>query len=146
MAIVWTKPNIKDELGEYFENSFTKAYFKKMGYVFKTDKELTDFLSAGTLTSVTRAEFKTADNMTLTDRDFDKELKDKEYAKSYVSMCEGLIKDPNMPLPAPIVIRFGKKYYGFAGNRRMNLAFRNGLRLKVFLVSAVEKKPEPVLK
>ena len=130
--ITWGKPDFKEEWGEYFENSYTKRYFKKRGLVFKSDEELYDFLNSGTLTRITKQELSTKyTNLTLDDKDFDNEISDPEYRQSYDSMQNA------KKLPAPIIVRFKDgTYFGFAGNRRTNTAFRKGIPLKVWLINA----------
>lgn len=135
-SIRWVKPPLSEELGEYFENDSTKDALEKRGIVFETEEELLDFLSSGSLVDITQQQLQLSDceNLTLTSDDFEDELQDPEYRRSYDAMQQGLEK--GLALPAPIIIQLGSTYYGFAGNRRMNLAFNNNLPLKVWLVVA----------
>jgi len=136
LKIKWIDPDLKLEIGEYWENNFTKAWFKRYGLVFKTKQAVFEFLMHGKLMPLTIAELKRShENMTLDDKDFEKELKDKDYSKSYKSMEDTLLGKKTITLPAPIVIKFLSKYYGFAGNRRTNLARRHNIPLKVWLIS-----------
>lgn len=131
-GIKWTAPNLADEVGEYTENQYTQNAFTKRGIVFHNDEEVLNFLKNGELVEITRDELLKAktDNLTLTDKDFDDELADPEYRSSYDSMQSAT------SLPAPILIKFQDgTYYGYAGNRRMNTAWRKGVPLKVWLVN-----------
>jgi len=134
MKINWIKPDFKSEYGEYFENSVTKNYFKSKGLVFKQKSELDKFLSNGKLLPISKSTLDSNyENITLKDSEFNNELKDYEYSSSYISMLENLISG-SLSLPAPIIIKFNKTYYGFAGNRRINLAFRNSISLSVWMI------------
>lgn len=137
-TVKWKKPNLADETGEYLENEFTKRYFKKKGIVMKSAEEVERFLSKGKMQTVSRDDLKNADNITNNDKDFEQELKDPEYAKSFRRMQRALDKG-GLELPTPILVRFGDKLYGFAGNRRTNLAFRNKVPLKAWVVDAGAK-------
>ena len=135
MIIKWEIPNFDDELGEYFENEHTIDTFSKYGIKFNTNEQLIEFLRNGKLVNMTRDELSTNyDNLTLDDVDFIDELENPDYAESFYKMNDELRRNKEMRLPAPIIIKFGDKYYGFAGNRRMNLAFANNIPLKVWLV------------
>lgn len=88
---------------------------------------------------ITKSELKNnSENLTLTSNDFDVELGNTEYAQSYKEM-EDKLKNGDLTLPAPIIIKFDDIYYGFAGNRRMNLAWNHNTPLKVWIVK-VEKR------
>jgi hypothetical protein len=135
-SIVWKKPRVEDESGEYFENNYTKKQFSNRGLKFEDEKQLTDYISSrGKPEEITLDSLKNfkLTNITSTKEDFDDELKDKEYAKSYNSMLNKLKKN-GIELPMPIIFKFGKELYGFAGNRRTNLALRNNQKLKVWMV------------
>jgi hypothetical protein len=137
LRIKWVRPDVRDEVGEYFENDHTKKFLKSKGISFKTEKELLDFLNSGELVSITKNELLTDfENMTLRDVDFLDELKDIEYRKSFESMEKNLIDTGTIALPAPIILKIGTTYYGFAGNRRTNLAFKHNLPLKVWLIKS----------
>jgi len=137
-SVKWKKPNLADEADEYLENGPTKRYFKKHGIVMKSAAEVEKFLSKGKMQAVTQADLQDADNVTNNDKDFESELKDPEYAKSFKSMQKALDKG-GLELPTPIFVRFGKKLYCFAGNRRTNLAARNKVPLKAWVVDAEKK-------
>jgi len=133
--ILWQEPVFSEEVGEYFENLFTKREFQKMGLIFDDVQDLTDFmLKNGKMLSVTRKELaKRPKNLTLCLSDFKNELRDVEYSRGYRRLEEAL-EIGCLKLPVPIIFDFGQFYYGFAGNRRTNLAFNNGLDLKVWMV------------
>lgn len=137
-SIIWTKPNLLDEIGEYFENEYTQTMFQKHGFIFRTPEELLSFLRDGSMVKVSRQELlgSHTENLTLSADDFAKELEDPDYAESYLDMQRHLENSGNITLPAPIIIRFDDVYYGYAGNRRMNLAWNNGVDLVVWLVNA----------
>ena len=140
--IKWVKPDFKTELAEYFNNSYAKTFFKKRGLVFKYKPELEGFLSAGKLERITKQMLlANPDNISLTEADFKIVIKDEEYSASYISMCEALIQEGSLTMPAPIIIKFGRTYYGYAGNKRINLAFRNKIPLMVWLVSTTVLNP-----
>lgn len=137
----WKKPDLSEESGEYFENEHTQREFAKRGLEFKDEEELTDFMEEhGKRAKITQGELaKNPANLTLDPKDFKEELEsDPDYARSYQDMKEGMEKK-GVRLPAPIVFKFGDEYYGFAGNRRMNLAFQNDKDLEVHLVEVPEK-------
>ena len=46
------------------------------------------------------------------------------------------LQEGDLTLPAPIIFDFGDAMFGFAGNRRTNLAFENGQELEAFVVDA----------
>jgi hypothetical protein len=141
MKINWTKPDIKSELGEYFENEFTKKFFKTKGLVFTTNEDLISFLNTGILLDIDPKKFNSGNtvNMTLTKKEFDAELNEPEYKKSFDSMEEILLKQGTIILPAPIIVNFSGLFFGFAGNRRMNLAIKHGIPLKAWRVNVAEK-------
>ena len=133
--ITWIVPKLNEEIGEYFENDYAKKFLKSKGIVFKSDDDILLFLGNGKLVSITRDELiKKFNNLTLTYSDFMDELKDPEYKKSFESMEKKLKNDGIITLPAPIVLKIKGEYYGFSGNRRMNLAFKNNIQLKIWLV------------
>ena len=144
--INWQKPKLEDELGEYFENLYTKDFFRKKGLKFSNEDELLGVLEKGNLVPITKEELKSSyTNLTLNTSEFKEELKDPEYKASYENMEEALKKNKNLSLPAPIIFKFDDMYYGFAGNRRTNLAFNHNLPLKVWLVEFKTKhKKRPV--
>lgn len=132
--ITWVKPDMASEVGEYFENPYTKKAFSKNGYKFNTKEALLKFLSTGQLVTIEKSELLTHfDNLTLSN--FEHELKNEKYAESYKNM-EKALEQSNIKLPAPIIIKFGEMYYGFAGNRRMNLAWSKNVPLEVWLIQS----------
>jgi len=139
--IKWTKPNLRDELGEYFENQDTKTYLFKKGYQFTSDEELLDFLSRGKMKELSRFQLAGMDNITTNPDDFQKELKEEGYADSYNLMRKELQSKTKITLPAPILLKIGNRYYGFAGNRRMNLAWSNNLPVKFWIVDTPDMSP-----
>jgi hypothetical protein len=141
MKINWTKPDIKSELGEYFENNFTKNFFKTKGLVFGTDEDLFRFIETGILLDIDPKKFNTGNtvNMTLTKKEFEDELKDPEYKRSFDSMESVLLEQGTITLPAPIIVNFSGLFFGFAGNRRINLAIKHGIPLKAWRVNVLEK-------
>jgi len=134
-TIHWIKPDLKEELGEYFENEYTKKFLKSRGISFKNDNELLAFLRTGKMTSITKEELSTKyDNLTLKSSDFDKELSDPDYSQSFNSMEKQFKSSGTLTLPSPIILKIDSIYYGYAGNRRMNLAFKHNQPLTVWLV------------
>ncbi len=143
-SIIWETPNLEEEEGEYFENPHTQRKFLERGLSFNTPASLRAFMeSRGVMILFTRDLLaKRADNLTLDPGEFQIELEDSEYAESYLKM-EKKLRRGLIRLPAPIVFDFGDVYYGFSGNRRMNLAFNNGFEsLVIFRVNAREFKRE----
>ena len=135
-SINWVVPDFKQEFGEYFENPYTKNFVDTKVRMFENKEELLGFLHKGKLVSITKRELgKINDNMTLKDSDFEKELEEADYRISFDSMEKELIEKGSIILPAPIVLKTFC-YYGFSGNRRMNLAFRHKIPLKVWLVKS----------
>lgn len=141
MKINWNKPDLNSELGEYFENDFTKKFFKTKGLVFDTHEDLIHFLETGVLLDIDPKKFNAGNaiNMTLTKKEFEDELKDPEYKRSFDSMELVLLEQGAITLPAPIIVNFSGLFYGFAGNRRMNLAIKHGIPLKAWRVNVSEK-------
>ena len=141
LLIDWEKPDIQEETGEYFENQLTKDWLRENGIVFETEQELIEAFSKGNLETITLRQLENANNLTMTPSEFDLDLLDSEYRKSFESMETKLMHEGEITLPAPIIlyinnIKTGEisPYYGFAGNRRMNLAFKYGLPLKAWIV------------
>jgi hypothetical protein len=133
-TIRWKRPNLPDELGEYFENDYTKSFFKDYGIAFQTNQELLNFLNTGHLVQLDRNDLKHFDNLTLSTEDFQTELADPDYAESFHSMENALLDQKTLTLPAPILIKFDDLYYGYAGNRRVNLAWKYGIPVKFWVV------------
>jgi hypothetical protein len=137
LEIDWTKPNIKDEAGEYLENTYTINFFKrKYKLVLSNEKEVLSFLSYGSMKKLDRPSLlrSTCSNMTTTRKDFESELRDVWYRKSYDSMYDKLIQNGKISLPSPIIIKFPSLYYGFAGNRRTNLAYNLNMDVVFWIV------------
>lgn len=141
-AIKWIKPNFSEEVGEYFENQQTKSYLFNKGYEFSNDKELIDFLSKGKMKELSKIELARTENLTTNPSDFEEELKEEGYSDSYNSMRDKLNKDIKISLPAPILLKTENRYYGFSGNRRMNLAWNNNLPVKFWVVDAPDIAPK----
>jgi len=135
VKISWVKPDFKSEAGEYFENPVTKDFFAKRGLIFKDKKELINFFDTGYFKVLNREQLhKNFKNMSLTDEDFREELKNPEYALSYGKMVSDLEETGKVTLPSPITVNFDGLYYGFSGNRRMNLAFRYNMPIRFWVV------------
>jgi hypothetical protein len=138
----WKKPDFVEEVGEYFENDHTKKEFAKRGLKFKDERELADFMEKhGKRVKISREDLaKNPVNLTLNPKDFKEELEsDPEYAQSYKDMKKKM-QEEGVNLPSPIIFKFGDEYYGFAGNRRMNLAFESGKDLDVYLVDVPQQE------
>jgi len=136
LSINWVKPNLHEEAGEYFENEATKKFLKDKGVEFKSEKDLIAILEKGSLKDIHKASFSKFNNVTWRKEDFEKELQDPEYKKSYDAMEAQLLGNKILTLPAPIIIHIaeGDAYWGFSGNRRTNLAFIYDLPVKVWMV------------
>ena len=134
LLIDWEKPDFQEETGEYFENQFTKEWLQEKGIVFKTEQELIEAFSTGSLETITQEQLKNSENITHKTEDFEAELANREYKESFESMETNLVNEGEITLPAPIILYIKNTYYGFAGNRRMNLAFKYGLPLKAWIV------------
>jgi len=134
LLIDWEKPDFREETGEYFENQFTKDWLQEKGIVFKTEQELIEAFSTGSLETITQEQLKNSENITHKTEDFEAELANREYKESFESMETNLVNEGEITLPAPIILYIKNTYYGFAGNRRMNLAFKYGLPLKAWIV------------
>jgi hypothetical protein len=139
--IHWLKPNLSDEIEEYTGNEHTQKFFQKKGLLFKSDEEVLDFLKTGKATAITQAQLSSRyENMTLDSKGFKTELADPDYALSFHAMDKIIQNKGEITLPMPIIINFDGLYYGYAGNRRMNLAFKYDLPLKVWLIEVGPKK------
>ena len=139
-SIKWKKPDLKSELGEYFENDFTKDYFAKKGLKFETENDLLSFLNSGRLVAVPKRELiSDFENLTVSWPAFASEMGDPEFGAGYRKSFESLhkaMRTGNAVFPAPILIRFRDgQYYGFAGNRRTNLAWRYKIPVTFWLVT-----------
>ena len=135
-TINWVVPKLSKEAGEYFENGETQKFLKSKGKVFSNKKELLSFLTKGELVEITKKELSSNNkNLTLSESSFNKELENEDYRKSFEAMEEKLLDKGKITLYAPIVLKIGEMFYGYAGNRRMNLAFKYDIPLKVWLVS-----------
>jgi hypothetical protein len=96
LNITWIKPDLKEELGEYFDNPPTELWLKERGLTFKTPDALIEFLSGGSLVALDRKDLIGADNMTLDETDFRRELEDSDYAQSFNEMEELLKREQEM--------------------------------------------------
>jgi hypothetical protein len=137
MKIIWSKPNFEEEAGEYFQNPDTINAWKKQRLLFDTKDELYAFLDHGRFVVHKKTylnKFNTQ-NLTLDEDDFQEELKDRKYKKSYDAMLTESKRHRVITLPSPILIKFGTFFYGFSGNRRVNLAFSNDQPVKFWQVS-----------
>ena len=133
-CVNWIKPKLEDEFCEYFENEYTQKYFKSKGLEFKNPEELSDFLRQGKLITICLAGLARAANITLSSEAFEKDFSDPIYANSYKTMVKDVCEKEVLTLPAPILIQFGETLFGFAGNRRINLAKNQDIPLKIWLV------------
>ena len=138
-VIKWSNADISKETDEYFDNEFTKPFFEKQGLIFSTPEEFIDFCSKnGKYEVISKEELLKHKivNMTIKFEDFKKELENPRYRKSFESMVSYAIKNGNITLPSPALFYFVKKnmYYGFAGNRRTNLAWALGNPVKYLVI------------
>ncbi len=124
MHISWYTPDFATETDEYFENPDTRLALAKYGVSFQTDQDLINFLSRGHFQIVTRDQLVSGENLTLDPLQFAAELENLSYRASFDTMENRLRSRGWLRLPAPILIDLGTHYYGFAGNRRMNLAWK----------------------
>lgn len=136
LQIIWEKPDVREETGEYFENLFTRDWLKRKGVEFDNEADLIETLKNGRLKKITQQQLKKSDNITYKPEDFEDELKElgTDYQKSFNEMENTLVNDGEITLPAPIILLVNDVHYGFAGNRRMNLAFKYGLSLEAWVV------------
>ena len=138
LLINWEVPDIQEETGEYFENQFTYDWLKNKGIVFANEQELINtFKKNGNLENVTQEQLKKSENLTYNQEEFESELTEGDYAESFRRMETSLVNEGEITLPAPIILHINDLYYGFAGNRRSNLAFKYGLPLKAWIVRLV---------
>jgi len=136
LTINWLTPNLSYEVDEYFENEATRDFLLKHGYEFNTEKELLAVLSKGSMKEISREVLqKQGQNLTLTDEEFQDELKDPDYAASYYRMRDQLVKEKSIKLQAPILLYVDNIYWGFAGNRRSNLAWNHDITVKFYVVT-----------
>lgn len=138
LHINWTKPSFADEADEYFGNSFTKEYLADKGIMFNDIVDVKKFLDNGTgkQLEIKDIKKKKITNMTLSQKEFKKELKEPGYADNYMRIQDELLGSGTTSLPMPIILDFGDEYYGFAGNRRMNLAFAHDIPVTFWVVNA----------
>ena len=137
LKIEWKKPDFNSEIGEYFENEPTKKYLKRNGLSFENRDELIKFLNKGELREISKSTLQShGKNITITDKDFEKEISEPEYSYGYQRMEKLLERHKVISLEAPILIKFGNVYYCLSGNRRSNLAFNNSIPAKFWIVEA----------
>lgn len=149
MHISWTKPRLERETDEYFENDYTKQFFKhRLDHEFKTRSLLLRFLAGGALKPLSFGYLRrhAGDNLTLGGTDFEHELRNTQYAANYERMLNTIQTEGKLVLPAPILIEYETSqgtplYYGFAGNRRMNLAWHLGLEVVFWIVPTRTHRP-----
>jgi len=136
LSINWVKPDVSEEIGEYFENDITREYLKNKNIEFDDPQSLISELDKGRLVDMNKAELGRCKNITSKKDDFEKEIKQPGYADSYKSMESELLKRKKITLPAPIILQTGKngEFWGLSGNRRINLALKHTLPIKIWLV------------
>lgn len=144
LQIIWTVPDFIKETDEYFDNDPTRRFLAKMGYGFENESELINFLKNGQLKKISRETLAIvpSENITTDPHSFQKELEDPEYRESYDRMKSKLFTQKQIQMHAPIIIKFPNTYYGFAGNRRSNLAWVYGIDVKFWVVKAEDKSPK----
>ena len=81
MIINWEKPNLNNEVNEYFENEYTKEYLLGEGISFKCETLLIEYLNNGELNKLDLRYSDKLVNMTLNVEDFKKEIKDEKWFK-----------------------------------------------------------------
>ena len=138
LEIDWLPPDFEHEKGEYFKNDPTRRYLASLGICFENEKELYDFLQNGRPRTITRTELLArGKNLTVRPEDFQNELEDPEYRKHFEKIERKLLEHGKLSIPMPIVIELpDNKIYGFAGNRRTNLAWKYNLPLTSWVVKA----------
>jgi hypothetical protein len=130
--IEWKKPDILKEAEEYFDNAVTAAALLKEGIKLKTPKEFEEKFKKGKVEDMPKVGVQ---NITNTKEEFEIELKDPEYRVSYESMKKELMDKGSIELEMPIIVKLNEnKYWGFSGNRRVNLANEFGIPVKVWMV------------
>lgn len=139
--IHWIKPDLQQEVGEYFENEATKEFLKGQDITFDSEEELLKIFSRGKPKEIDKSVLENnSQNLTLTEKDFEFEIQDSEYSISYQDMRKRLVKNKKITLPMPILLKIKDFYWGFAGNRRMNLAWSFGLPVTFFVVDLSNNK------
>ena len=139
VIIEWSKVDISQEVGEYFDNNFTNKFFKKQGLIFSTSEEFIDFCNKnGKYKTISKEELLSHKivNMTIKIEDFKRELENPRYKRNFESMVNYALTHGSVMLPSPTLFYFIKSdtYYGFAGNRRTNFAWILGNPVKYFVV------------
>lgn len=136
IVISWTKPNIKKESDEYFKNENTRRWLAEQGLVFKTSRELLEYLTKGRQEIVSKETLLRHNhvNFILSSEDLDQSLKDEDFASDYRDMERELTTNSPLVLPSPIILIVSKYYYCFSGSRRISLAFNYGIALKAWVV------------
>jgi len=137
IQIKWKAPELSDEVGEYFENEYTKVAMKYWGLSFNDDDTLLSYLSLGQLQPLKLENYQKSklENFTIDLKEFDEELLEPSYKQSFSNMENELLSKGYINLPAPIVLQLPKgNIYGFSGNRRTNLARKYNLPLVVWMV------------
>ena len=128
-TITWVVPSFEKEVGEYLENVPTKEFFESHDVVFKNKEEVISFLEKGSLKEVSESDLNNTDNLDTEEKYFDS-----NYIESFKKMEDSLLEDGNISLPAPIFIETKSGLYLFAGNRRVTLATKYKLPVKVWMV------------
>jgi len=139
-TIKWEKPNFQEEIGEYFENEATKNWLAKKGISFESENELIEILSNGHSQIITKEHLiHYSVNLTLTEDEFSTELKDTNYSESFFKIEKELKEKKSITLESPILLKIDNYFYGFSGNRRVNIAFKYKIPIKFWVVVLKDK-------
>jgi len=136
LHINWTKPSFTDEADEYDQE--VDNYLASKGISIYGYDQLKKFLSHGSAEQLSIKELKKKNlkRFTLKPSQFRKIMKEPGYADNYDRIENELLKNSVISMTMPIILDFGDEYYGFAGNRRMNLAFSHNIPVTFWVVDA----------
>lgn len=122
--VKWRKPDLSRELEGYFGNPATRRFLASKGYLFETDEELLGFLKKGKLTKILRTPLIGTRNLTADPKDFNEKLEDRGYRDRYDAMSRELREEIKLKMSAPILLKIGGTYWGYSGDMKANLGWR----------------------
>jgi hypothetical protein len=137
MKINWEKPNLEEEIDEYFDNPSTKKWLLNNGISFESEDELINALSKGISKFASREYLieHHCKNLTLNKKDFNSELSNTDYSASFLKIERELNNKKVITLESPILLKVNNALYCFSGNRRANIAFKYNIPIKFWVVA-----------
>jgi hypothetical protein len=138
--IKWIRPRLADDVDEYTKNKDVKKFFKSKGLEFEKETEVLDFLKTGKSVSMTKKVLMKKTERLTFGKEFHEELDKTDFVRSYEALKDKINAGKSVSLPQAVLVKFGNLIYGFAGERRINLALETEAPLKVWLITWPPKK------